>query len=197
VVVDLRRTEVPPSAAPPELSAPETAPPTGADVVVVVLPGPTDSVAAHEEAGPAPIQAPVSGPREDRRRPSPSAMASAAPTAAVTATATAGACGSAVIAGTVRDPLGRPAIGALVTALRVRHPLERYEMAAGADGTYRLERLCPGRYALSAVLSGPVSLAGSYDPDHDGVADTVDLTADSPTAAGIDIDLCEVVPVRH
>jgi hypothetical protein len=88
------------------------------------------------------------------------------------------------IAGRIVDAAGAAVEGARVSA-QSQGP--RVETTTADDGSYHLENLCPGSFRVSAHVRG--SGNSFYDADGDGLADMVDLTAESPAATGIDIAL--------
>lgn len=100
------------------------------------------------------------------------------------------ACGG-TIAGTVRDHLGRPVAGGIVTAHTAPDGAAEALPATRSwpDGTYVIAGLCPGAYLIVAALGGPMSLEGTYDPDANGTADPVTIAPDAQSAGGIDIAL--------
>jgi len=90
--------------------------------------------------------------------------------------------GAGTIAGTVTDASGAPVEGARVNASR-----SKGGALTAADGTYELTGQCLGATIVQAAK--PEVGAGAYDADDNGKADKVILTADTPSAGGIDITL--------
>lgn len=197
----------------PGCPTPAARPRAVAPVVVVVVPAgvspaaeptvPVVAVQAPPAAPPVAVPAhpsprtpelpPVATPRTPSRAdltPPPTATteAPATPTAGVPPP-TAVVC-AAAIAGTVRDLLGDPVVGARVTAFSGGGDVPRVAVGTatvGVDGTYRIVDLCAGAYVVAAQWRGPIAVGGVFDADHDGRPDPVVLAQRDSEARAVKI----------